>query len=119
MTHDFVLHPNRFIGLSVKSSYTDFQAYYHNAGMYNCPRPCFEMEQACVPWSVNFPGMGQIKGMRSQMANHPNWWPELSSKSSDREIAKALYTRGQEGIPRVCEADEAPGHHVPYEAIWM
>eukprot|EP00438_Fugacium_kawagutii_P009034 Skav202969 [mRNA] locus=scaffold2274:415691:421547:- [translate_table: standard] len=87
-----VLHPNRFIGLSVKSSYTDFQAYYHNAGMYNCPRPCFEMEQACVPWSVNFPGPDLSSSPVLAAANHPNWWPELSSKSSDREIAKALYT---------------------------
>jgi len=115
MTHDFVLHPDRFIGLSVKSSYTEFQAYFHNADMHACPRPCLRMEQACVPWSPNFPGVDQIAGMHAQMEQHPNWWPELSSKSSDKEIAKALYTRGTAGIPRVCEADEAPGHHVDYE----
>ena len=25
-------------------------------------------------------------------AQHPNWWPELSSKSSDKDIVKDLYT---------------------------
>lgn len=116
MTHDFVLHPDQFIGLSIKSSYTEFQAYFHNSGkMHNCPRPCLEMEQACVPWTPNFPGINSVHDIRYQMAQHPNWWPELSSKSSDKDIVKALYTRGTKGVPRVCEDDEAPGHHIDYD----
>jgi hypothetical protein len=34
--------------------------------------------------------------------NHPQWFPELSSGSSDLEIAKVLYQHGNKETPRVC-----------------
>ncbi|CAK8992856.1 Midasin (Dynein-related AAA-ATPase mdn1) (MIDAS-containing protein) [Durusdinium trenchii] len=115
MTHDFVLHPDQFVGLTIQSSYTDFQAYFHNAQMHTCPRPCLPMEQACVPYSPSFPGMSQINALRLQRVDHPDWYPELSSKSTDQDFAKVLYQRGTPGVPRVCEADEAAGHFVDME----
>lgn len=115
MTHGFAQHPEHYIGLSVHSTYSAFQAYYHNGDMHFCPRPCLKMEQACVPFTPSFPGMDHIAECRKQMVQQPEAFPELSSDSTDQEVAKALYMRGAPGVPRVCEDDERPGHAVDLE----
>lgn len=112
MTHGFAQNPEHYIGLSVHSTYSAFQAYYHNGDMHFCPRPCLKMEQACVPFTPSFPGMNHIAECRKQMVQQPEAFPELSSDSTDQEVAKALYMRGAPGVPRVCEDNEVAGHAV-------
>jgi len=119
MLEGFAKHPNKYVGLTIHSTYTDFQAYFHNAGMHDCPRPCFPQEEECVKFSSTYPGMAKVAWARDVgMAKHPEWYPELSSHSSDKQIARALYMHGIEGCPRVCEDDEVEGHFEPfYEGV--
>lgn len=116
MVDGFAKHPEKFIGLTVHSSYSDFQAYFHNTGMHGCPRPCLPQEEKCVKFGPVYPGMKAVLWVRNDgMRNHPQWFPELSSGSSDLEIAKVLYQHGNKETPRVCQDDEEEGHFVPAE----
>lgn len=45
---------------------------------------------------------------RSLRINHPQWFPELSSDSTDVEIAKVLYMHGNKNCPRVCAPARKP-----------
>ncbi|CAE7469988.1 unnamed protein product, partial [Symbiodinium sp. CCMP2456] len=39
-------------------------AYFHNAGMHDCPRPCFPQEEECVKFSSAYPGMAKVAWAR-------------------------------------------------------
>ncbi|CAK8992854.1 Poly(A)-specific ribonuclease PARN [Durusdinium trenchii] len=114
MLEGFAQNPKKFVGLTVHSTYSEFQAYFHNAGMHDCPRPCLPHEEPCVKFGPNYPGMADVVWARNDgMVNHPEWYPELSSKSSNKEIAKALYMHGVKKCKRICEDDEEEGHFEP------
>lgn len=111
MVDGFASNPEKFIGLTVHSTYSDFQAYFHNTGMHKCPRPCLPQEEKCVAFGPKYPGLKDVRWVRYDgMINHPQWFPELSSDSTDVEIAKVLYMHGNKNCPRVCLADEEEGH---------
>ena len=57
------------MGLTVHSNYSEFQAYFYNAGMHECPRPCMPQalsqwllglvwgqEEPCVEFGTAYPG---------------------------------------------------------------
>lgn len=114
MDNGFEKSSKSFVGLSVNSTYADFQAYFYNAGMHRCPRPCLPQEEPCVKFGPRYPGMEKVKWVRSHgMVEHPERYPELSlAASSDKEIANTLYMHGVRGCERVCDDDEEEGHFV-------
>ncbi|CAJ1387274.1 unnamed protein product [Effrenium voratum] len=114
MQEGFALHPDQFVGLTVHSTYSEFQAYFYNAAMYECPRPCLPHEEPCVAFDQSYPGMQDVSwAMHTGMVQHPEWYPELSSSSSARDVAHALYMRGLNKCPRICQAEESPGDFKP------
>ena len=42
--------------------------------------------------------MAKISAMRKEMVSHPDWYPELSSHSSDEQIAQVLYTCASQSL---------------------
>eukprot|EP00435_Cladocopium_sp_Y103_P022801 s1840_g5.t1 len=117
MLHGFSDDPSKFVGLNVTSTFSDFQAYFHNAGMHQCRRPCLPYEEPCVIFGPFYPGMGDVMWVRTHgMLEHPEWYPDLSATSSNKDIAKALYMRGTPSCKRVCEDGEEEGHYVPADS---
>mmetsp|Transcript_19679 Transcript_19679/g.34909 ORF Transcript_19679/g.34909 Transcript_19679/m.34909 type:complete len:476 (-) Transcript_19679:119-1546(-) len=117
MLHDFAKNPDAYIGLTTRSSFTDFQAYFWNAGMYACPRPCMQQEEACVTFDAQYPCYRDaLWAEKVGIANHPEWYPELGPRATMEEIAAVLYQHGQPHCPRPCDRGEDAGHRVPYEA---
>eukprot|EP00930_Biecheleria_cincta_P106308 TRINITY_DN996_c1_g1_i1.p1 TRINITY_DN996_c1_g1~~TRINITY_DN996_c1_g1_i1.p1 ORF type:complete len:439 (+),score=62.31 TRINITY_DN996_c1_g1_i1:88-1404(+) len=114
MLHGFARNPTDFIGLSIKSSFSDFQAYFHNTGMHGCPRPCIGQEQPCVKFGPGYPGMPDVNWAKQVgIPEHPEWYPDLPYPASDKQIAQVLYMHGVQSCPRPCEDDEQEGHFVP------
>lgn len=108
-------NPEKFPGLTVRSSFTDFQAFFWNLGMYNCSRPCMPQEEACTTFNDAYPCYQDVLWARNEgYPSHPEWYPELSPKSTLEDIAIVLYRHGQKGCPRPCDEGEANGHFVPY-----
>eukprot|EP00931_Biecheleriopsis_adriatica_P105015 TRINITY_DN79614_c0_g1_i1.p1 TRINITY_DN79614_c0_g1~~TRINITY_DN79614_c0_g1_i1.p1 ORF type:complete len:531 (+),score=109.58 TRINITY_DN79614_c0_g1_i1:59-1651(+) len=117
MLHGFSNHPENFVGLTTKSGYVEFQAYFWNAGMHNCPRPCMAQEEACVIFSPSYPCYKDVQwASQTGIASHPEWYPELHKKASLEDIASVLYKHGQPNCPRPCDKGEPEGHFVPYKA---
>eukprot|EP00930_Biecheleria_cincta_P071063 TRINITY_DN58615_c0_g1_i1.p1 TRINITY_DN58615_c0_g1~~TRINITY_DN58615_c0_g1_i1.p1 ORF type:complete len:513 (-),score=73.40 TRINITY_DN58615_c0_g1_i1:287-1825(-) len=117
MVHEFAKDPDSFPGLSVRSSFSDFQGFFWNQGMHGCPRPCMPREEVCVKFGPSYPCYQDVHwAMREGIGNHPDWYPELGPQASALEVAQVLYRHGQPNCPRPCDADEGEGHAVPYTA---
>jgi len=117
MVHDFARDPDSFPGLSVRSTFSDFQAFFWNQGMHGCPRPCMPQEEVCVKFGPNYPCYQDVHwAKREGIGNHPDWYPELGPQASSVEVAQVLYRHGQPNCPRPCDADEEDGHSMPYTA---
>ncbi|CAE8690936.1 unnamed protein product [Polarella glacialis] len=116
MNQGFEEKPASFVGLTVHSSFRDFQAFFHNARMYNCSRPCFEEEEPCVVFGQGYPCLGDVTwAMHEGLPSHPQWYPLLTpGKATALEMAQTLYQQGHPGCPRPCGAGELYGHSVPY-----
>jgi len=116
MLHGFARHPKDYPGLSIKSSFTEFQAFFHNAMMNNCPMPCMAQEEPCMKFGPNYPGMDDVKwAKRVGIVKHPEWYPELPYPATDKQIASVLYKHGVRTCPRPCDAGEEEGHFVPVD----
>lgn len=114
MLHGFARNPKDYVGLSIKSTFSDFQGYFHNVGMHGCSRPCLAQEQPCVKFGPQYPGMPDVNWAKQVgIVKHPEWYPELPYPASDWQIANVLYTHGVTTCPRPCESDEEEGHFVP------
>lgn len=114
MLHGFAKNPKKYIGLSIKSTFTDFQAYFHNNLMHECPRPCLEQEEPCKKFGPGYPGMGAVNWAKQiGIPKNPQWYPDLPYPASDKQIAKELYRHGDNNCPRPCDDDEEEGHFVP------
>eukprot|EP00930_Biecheleria_cincta_P106307 TRINITY_DN996_c0_g1_i1.p1 TRINITY_DN996_c0_g1~~TRINITY_DN996_c0_g1_i1.p1 ORF type:complete len:494 (+),score=68.89 TRINITY_DN996_c0_g1_i1:85-1482(+) len=114
MLHGFARNPKDYVGLSIKSTFTDFQGYFHNVGMHGCSRPCLAQEQPCVKFGPQYSGMPDVNWAKQVgIVKHPEWYPELPYPASDWQIAHVLYTHGVKTCPRPCEHDEEEGHFVP------
>lgn len=68
-------------------------------------------EEPCSPLGPTYPGNGDINWAKNTgLAQHPEWYPELTADSSDYEVAHVLYMHGVETVPRPCEDGEKAGH---------
>lgn len=116
MLDGFAQHPEQYVGLTTKSNYRDFQAYSWNVGMYDCPRPCMEHEEACVKFDQSFPCMKDVHWAAFHgIVENPEWYPELRTGAPLKDFALVLYMHGQPGCPRPCDEGEPVGHFVPYQ----
>ncbi|CAJ1361379.1 unnamed protein product [Effrenium voratum] len=115
MLDGFAKHPEHYIGLTTKSNYRDFQAYFWNLGMHDCPRPCMAQEEACVKFDEKYPCMQDVMWAAYHgIVENPEWYPELRTGLPLKDFALVLYTHGQPGCPRPCDEGEPEGHFVPY-----
>lgn len=61
------------MGLTVNSTYADFQAYFYNAGMHTCPRPCLPKEELTftrVGWLQAYSREESVSGQISKVQTH-------------------------------------------------
>jgi len=116
MLDGFAKHPENYVGLTTKSNYRDFQAYFWNLGMHHCPRPCMEREEACVKFDQSYPCLRDVQWAAYHgIAENPEWYPELRTGDPLKDFAMVLYMHGQPGCPRPCDEGEPVGHFVPYK----
>ena len=117
MLDGFAQHPEKYVGLTTKSNYRDFQAYFWNVGMHDCPRPCMEHEEACAKFDSQYPCLKDVQWAAFHgIVENPEWYPELRTGAPLKDFALVLYTHGQPGCPRPCDEGEPAGHFVPYKA---
>eukprot|EP00930_Biecheleria_cincta_P050392 TRINITY_DN35549_c0_g1_i1.p1 TRINITY_DN35549_c0_g1~~TRINITY_DN35549_c0_g1_i1.p1 ORF type:complete len:382 (-),score=46.10 TRINITY_DN35549_c0_g1_i1:63-1208(-) len=97
---------------TAKSTFAQIQAYFHDASMHGCPRPCRSQEEPCVKFGRDYPGMHDVNSAKERISKYPQLYPELSHPASDKQIAGVLYKHGVESCPRPCDDDEEQGHYV-------
>lgn len=98
-----ISHPDWYQGLSVGSTFEDFQAHLHNTGSADgsCPKPC----PGCADAAQGDECYGHvIWAMEAGIVDHPAWYPGLTPSSSFRDFQALLHETGASGgaCPRPC-----------------
>jgi len=108
--------PDWYPGLSVTSSFVEFQAWLHSSGDHGCPKPCPTMAQpsTAAPLAPEAACHTAVQGeesecyehadwaMRFGIYSHPDWYPGLSVTSSFVDFQAWLHSKGELGCPKPC-----------------
>lgn len=115
-------HPDWYVGLTKQSSFEEFQNFLSKekdeAGDVRCPTPCnlkaaiakakkrneknWGYTDECHDTKGGEPCFSHVKYTREQIADHPDWYPGLTKKSTIFEIQKFMYRQRDGSGHRVC-----------------
>jgi len=103
--HGIKLHPEWYPALSQRSSFEAFQDHIHRLDEKACPLPC------PVPWepSCHTAVEGEqchtavVWAMQHGIVNHPEWYANLTEKSSFEAFQNHLYALNFDNCPLPCD----------------
>jgi len=117
-----VSHPEWYPGLTLTSSFEEFQARLHNINHGYCPEPCLLPQPSAAPTgpvstpaTTEPPVMACRRAVRGEecyeqvewamhvgIMSHPEWYPGLTQNSSFEEVQARLHNINHGYCPEPC-----------------
>jgi len=110
-------NPEWYPNLSLESSFEDFQEHMWTHGLYECERPCVSCHTA-APGEECY---GHVAwAMQDGIRDNPQWYPNLSLKSSFEDFQGHMWTHGLYDCARPCVSchTAAPGEECYGHVAW-
>jgi len=103
MQHGIKLHPGVYEGLTVASSFEDFQAFLHRIDHGDCPSPCpADVCHTSIPGEECY---GHVSWAQQHgIKQNPDVYEGLTVESSFEDFQAYLYRAGHGNCPEPCPA---------------
>merc|ERR1712060_274229 len=98
-----VVHPEWYHGLSVESSFEEFQKLLRRNSRHNCPKPCPTVHMKCHTAVQGETCHRHVRwAMRTGIKAVPSWYPTLTKDSSFESFQARLHHLHHGDCPRPC-----------------